>query len=1753
MSSAENEEIEASTSKSHKGRNPTRDVEPIRDRSSSRIHQTRSQTQSIEILAKENKVEVIMTSIELRYSGAVQRLKGKIDKSSELDEGQYQTIKEAYDYVRKLHYEYLDNLTDIPKAAKIDEEYDAITITVKNLKAALDCQSFQDSKLKVEQATIKFARDKLPTLTIPTFQGDPSEWQSFQQAFKNIIGNKTEYSNVTKLQYLHQSLIGPALAAVSGLDISSDNYEIAWSILDKQYNLPRLNLKTRINSLCDLKLITRESHIELRNLLNQVTVCIKNIESLGYAREILDPWVTCLVLRKLPFNIVRDWEISLVSREMPPYESLETFLQNRCNVLQSTASVTTVKEFPHSRQRIMRTHVANKNPSSKVNACAFCRNNHFIGKCDKFKAKSSMERNEFVKSNNMCFKCLNSSHKITNCKSNYNCLRCKQNHHTLLHQDDTFSSNNTGRKSINAHSTHFSQRERILPTVQVDIITSNGTVVKGRTLLDSGSQVNYVTTSFAKKNNFKLEKISQKIVGIANQESSIRHITKVTIRSSTTNYSTKVLCLVLPEITGEIPTVKLDQQLISIPAGIKLSDPLWNKPTPIDLLLGAEICVHAMKAGTIQLGKGMPILKDTEFGWTIVGPYPEVNNAPGKSHIGLSQLDSHIQNFWMIDQVPMVKHQSLEEKRCEEHFQAHTSRDKNGRFCVALPYKNSPVVLGSSLHIAEKRHKTLERRFLANNNLKMEYNKVLEEYINLGHMSECEPPEAHEVHCYLPHHVVVKESSLTTKYRVVFDASAKTTSNISLNNILMVGPNVQSDLLSLLLNFRLHKYVITADIKQMYRQIQIAEKNKNVQRIIWRTDPQSKFKHYKLNTVTFGTASAPFLATRCLNQLAEENRNKYPIASKVIERDFYVDDLLTGTNTIEAGKLLKVQLETILLSAGMPLSKWTSNNSDIITDVKADDCSDFNFSNESHKTLGLFWKPREDVFVFKVQTEVETENITKRNFLSVISQIFDPLGLLSPLLINYKILMQSVWQQTIGWDEFIPQTIFKKWKDCQLSNTVMKLYKIPRLIILNNVINIQAHGFCDASEKAYGACIYVKCTDQLGNSKCHLVCSRSRVAPLSFVTIPRLELCSAMLLSKLMKSTIDQLTIHINEKYYWTDSTVALHWIRGESCKWTTFVANRVAEIQSISQPIEWYHVSSTDNPADLISRGTQPSELNHNSLWWDGPSWLKLDESRWPRRPPEITIDLPERRVVTNATLVRENNWIDKHSHLPRLLRVLSYVRRPLRNKQLNVKENNEPSALELKDALNNLIRLSQMESFPLEYRLLSKGHPIPSSSKLAKLSPLFHENLICVGSRLPLGTTLSTSPIILSNKHKLTHMIVRDAHLKYIHLGTQALLSLLRQTYWPLAGHNTVKGVVRSCVICFRNKPLSHNRLMGLLPLERTTANFPFSHVGIDFAGPFPVKSGCNKNSKIIKGYVCVFVCFSSKAVHLELVGDLTSSNFLNCLRRFVARRGRPNTIYSDNATNFVGASRELVNLVKLIYERPHEEKLLRYVASEGIRWKFNPPRAPHMGGLWEAAVKSMKIHLNKVLKATTLNFESFCTVLTQIEACMNSRPLSPLSSDPLDLLPLTPGHFLIGRSLLALPMEVKYNTNVHANLLQIQLTTAAFWKRWSAEYLHSLQLRHKWKKDSSNNLSVGQMVLLKEEHMLPTRWVLGRVTKLYPGPDGRVRVVDVFTASGEFRRSSHLVAPLPILPQGPLDRKEDQQEGGETAASIPSTSVA
>ncbi|XP_077296690.1 uncharacterized protein LOC143918623 [Arctopsyche grandis] len=436
---------------------------------------------------------------------------------------------------------------------------------------------------------------------------------------------------------------------------------------------------------------------------------------------------------------------------------------------------------------------------------------------------------------------------------------------------------------------------------------------------------------------------------------------------------------------------------------------------------------------------------------------------------------------------------------------------------------------------------------------------------------------------------------------------------------------------------------MTADIEKMYRQFVISQKDRDFQRILWRNNANEALKHFTLNTVTFGTASAPFLATRCLIKLADDNQENHPEACDVIRKNFYVDDLLTGADSIEKCKSIKEQVTSILKSSGLSLSKWASNNEDIAPQPEQEQMADFNFSESSHKTLGLFWKPRSDVFYFQFQLKPKFSPFTKRQFLSEISQIFDPLGLLTPLLITHNPHAKNL-EATIKWHQHINK----------LNDTVP--YEIPRCTVIYNSVDHQLHGFCDASEQAYVACIYLRSTNKLGQVKCQLLCSRSRVAPLKHVTIPRLEL-------------------------------FALHWIKGDSYRWTTFVANRVSAIQDHSVPANWHHVGTAENPADLTSRGMDPDQLVTHKLWWNGPEWLRSKRSTWPHQTYQEPENVPEikLKLLTNFTTSTINPWFRKWSNLSKLMRIIAYVKRPWRNKNLPCKETGIPSASELNDPENS------------------------------------------------------------------------------------------------------------------------------------------------------------------------------------------------------------------------------------------------------------------------------------------------------------------------------------------------------------------------------------------------------------------------------------------------------------------------------------
>ena len=382
---------------------------------------------------------------------------------------------------------------------------------------------------------------------------------------------------------------------------------------------------------------------------------------------------------------------------------------------------------------------------------------------------------------------------------------------------------------------------------------------------------------------------------------------------------------------------------------------------------------------------------------------------------------------------------------------------------------------------------------------------------------------------------------------------------------------------------------------------------------------------------------------------------------------------------------------------------------------------------------------------------------------------------------------------------------------------------------------------------------------------------------------------------------------------------------------------------------------------------------------------------------------------------------------------------------------------------------------------------------------------------------------PIILPANHHVTKLIVKYEHAKNLHLGYVGLHYLIRRTFWIINARQVIKAVLRSCLICFKVRPRTPQQLMGNLPKDRVSSQRPFSICGIDFCGPVYVKQG-GRSTQLIKAYIAVFVCFIVKAVHLELVSDLTTDSFIAALKRFVARRGKCSCIYSDNARNFVGASKELAALREIFLSAPQNSKLHNELISEGIEWKFTPPYSPHFGGLYESYVKLVKYHLKRVLMNTSLTWEQYATLLTQVEACINSRPITAMSADMNDVTALTPGHFLIGEPLLGVP-EPSY-LHIPANRLSnwqaVQERTQRFWKRWQQDYLGSLQQRTKWK-SKIQNLEIGSLVLVKEPNSPPYQWMLGRVVETHPGTDGLVRVVTLKTARGQILRAIDQICPL------------------------------
>lgn len=773
------------------------------------------------------------------------------------------------------------------------------------------------------------------------------------------------------------------------------------------------------------------------------------------------------------------------------------------------------------------------------------------------------------------------------------------------------------------------------------------------------------------------------------------------------------------------------------------------------------------------------------------------------------------------------------------------------------------------------------------------------------------------------------------------------------------------------------------------------------------------------------------------------------------------------------------------------------------------------------KILGLTWDRSEDQFQYTVNLpSATTEPETKRSIISLIAKLYDPLGWIAPTIIQAKIFIQKLWLSGTNWDEPVSSELRKEWSTYhnQLSN--LTAVRVPRwLSTSGNDVLMELHGFSDASKLAYAAVVYLRVVDSTGNTRVSLVTARTRVAPIKQVSIPRLELCGAVLLSQLLTEVAEVLDIQKKDIRAWTDSTVVLAWLNSHPSKWKTFVANRTSAILTTLESSQWYHITSKLNPADCASRGIEPESLATNELWFKGPSFLR-EQSISYKRLTNLKVNLEE-AVSAHVTSVMEDNIIERFSSLQRLLRVVAYCRRFYKREII---QTNYLTRKELDKAMIICVKIVQKEEFNTEYlQLQSKRELKCKTSRLRALCPyLDEEGMMRVSGRLqksqlPAGTK---HPIILPHSSHLTKLVVAHAHHITLHGGIQLMVNYLRATYWIIGVKNLVKHHIRKCVTCVRQRATFKTPLMGSLPSVRCTPAKAFLNSGVDYAGPIKIRTSKGRGNRSYKGYICIFVCMVTRAVHLEVVSDMTSQAFLAAFRRFVSRRGHCAQLWSDNGTTFVGAARELKEL------RAIQNNVASILENQGTEFHFIPPHSPNWGGLWEAAVKSTKFHLRRVIGEATLTFEEISTLLTQVEACLNSRPMTVDNSDPGEPLPLTPGHFLIGGPLLGIP-EVNYlesSINSLSRWQLIQRMLQGFWRRWSQEYLSKLMNRYKWSHHTPEP-NVGDVVLIKEDDLPPTRWLMGRIVEKHPGTDNITRVVTIRVKNTTIKRPVSKLCVLPV----------------------------
>ena len=1185
---------------------------------------------------------------------------------------------------------------------------------------------------------------RLPKLILPTFDGNPLYWQSFWDSYRAAVHDNSSLSDIQKFNYLRAQLLGDVSRSVAGFPLTNANYKRSIELLQERFGQSHRIINAHMEAMLNLPNPSTQL-VRLRQFNDTLETHIRGLEALGKSHESYGDILVPIIHKKLPLELKKSLARDHSSKEWT-LDELRKAILKEVEVLEAGQSNSDSPGLPSSDPAIPTASFLtsfNRNTPPKPNGkrppthqgCAYCKGKHNSLECTMVKDPS--RRHTIIQEAHLCFNCLG-RHRVAECRSKNRCRICHRKHHTSLCPGNSQPASPLPVAG-NTVTTHISEGIPTVPavatfhTVQkndtwhkstllktaISLVKHHGRTVSAHILFDEGSQRSFITDDLVRQLNLTSEKEETiSLSAFGGTSSSVKRVAVSTITLLTDDEEPiPIEVIVVPTIAAPIQNHMVnDLQTLPHLQGLKLAHPITDEDLfQIDLLIGADHYWNIVEDHIVR-GPG-PTAAKSKIGYLLSGPVPTTRQSTSIRASILHVMTSHkqdefdLERFWNLESIGIKPPAATDETTAFlRHYQdaSITLRDKG--YNAKLPWKEDHPPLPTNFDITQRRTRSMVHHLAKDpQKLKM-YNDVIVEQERRGFIERFACPEVTKGKChYLPHHAAFKESA-TTPIRVVYDCSCRQSkTHPSLNDCLLTGPPIANDLTGILLRFRRHKYGFTTDIEKAFLHVSLDEGDRDATRFFWLSDPDdptSTFQVYRFKVVLFGASSSPFI----LNATLSKHLNQYndPVTEDM-KKNIYVDDLISGVQHDEEAATYYNRARALMSPVGFNLRSWASNNP-VIRSLAAkenllDDCPEA-------KVLGVLWNTTTDMITYPPRSAASiTPNlITKREVLQESSKIYDPIGFLGPVTVRAKILLQDLWRQGIGWDEPLPPDLQLTWKELATELEMIMSIAIPRQYFpLSSTWpnDLELHVFVDASTKAYGTVAYVNSPQESYSS---FVMAKSRIAPAKELTLPQLELTAAVIGARLASYLQSQL--HFNKVYLWSDSQIVLYWLRSTK-ELKPFVANRVREIKELTSLTSWKYCPTSDNPADLLTRGIRSQQLESSVMWKQGPSWLP-QELQWPawspmEGVPPQAVNLLTTETTTTLTGIAVTNHaqrpglhqlitVSNYSTLSKLLGVTAYVLRFVQNLRKPNKKTGALTPSELHNARNEWIKNCQQVTYHQE-----------------------------------------------------------------------------------------------------------------------------------------------------------------------------------------------------------------------------------------------------------------------------------------------------------------------------------------------------------------------------------------------------------------------------------------------------------------------